>query len=431
MAIEFISLRVAGTSQASRAASRHARVTAAVAAAAALCALAVGCTPQPSTVPATAPAVVVVSYPLERNVTDYADFTGRSEAVKSVEIRARVDGYLISMPFKEGADVKAGDLLFEIDPRPYQATYDQAVAQLALAEARMKQANADFARANSLAKTPGAISQQDIDRYAALRGEAAAQEQAARASAESARLNLEFTKVTSPIDGTVSRYYVTEGNLVQSGAMGGGTLLTKVVSINPMYVTFNVDEQTMLHARELIREGKAKSARDAEIPVWLGLSNEDGFPHQGIINFVDNQVDPRTGTLLVRGVFPNEQRILSPGLMARVRVPIGESHPALLVSDRAVESDQGQKILYVVNDKNEVISRPVKLGDLHDGLRVVASGLKAGERVVVNGLQRVRPGVVVEPKLAEMPVSAANGEQAVATAAATDTPTTGSEQRKQ
>ena len=322
------------------------------------------------------------------------------------------------MPFKEGADVKAGDLLFEIDPRPYQATYDQAVAQLALAEARMKQANADFARANSLAKTPGAISQQEIDRFAALQGEAVAQEQAARASAESARLNLEFTKVTSPIDGTVSRYYVTEGNLVQSGAMGGGTLLTKVVSIKPMYVTFNVDEQTLLHARELIREGKAKSARDSEISVWLGLSNEDGFPHHGIINFVDNQVDPRTGTLMVRGVFPNDERALSPGLMSRVRVPIGEPHPALLVSDRAVESDQGQKILYVLNDKNEVMARPVKLGDLHGGLRVVESGLKAGERVVVNGLQRVRPGVVVDPKLADMPGSAPKGEQSIATPAA-------------
>jgi RND family efflux transporter MFP subunit len=381
-----------------------------------------GCTAKQAAAPPAAPTVVVVSYPLERNVTDYADFTGRTEAVKSVEIRARVDGYLISMPFKEGADVKAGDLLFEIDPRPYQATYDQALAQLALAEARMKQANADFARANSLARTPGAISQQEIDRFAALQGEAVAQEQAARASAESARLNLEFTKVTSPIDGTVSRYYVTEGNLVQSGAMGGGTLLTKVVSIKPMYVTFNVDEQTLLHARQLIREGKAKSARDAEIPVWLGLSNEDGFPHHGIINFVDNQVDPRTGTLMVRGVFPNEERVLSPGLMARVRVPIGEPHPALLVTDRAVESDQGQKILYIVNEKNEVVSRPVKLGDLHDGMRVVASGLKAGERVVVNGLQRVRPGIVVDPKLVEMPGPATKGEQPAATDLAAPAP---------
>ena len=395
----------------------------------------VGCTAKQATAPPTAPTVVVVSLPLERNVTDYADFTGRTEAVKSVEIRARVDGYLVRMPFKEGADVKAGDLLFEIDPRPYQATYDQAVAQLALAKARMKQANADFARANSLARTPGAISQQEIDRFAALQGEAVAQEQAARASAESARLNLEFTKVTSPIDGTVSRYYVTEGNLVQSGAMGGGTLLTKVVSIKPMYVTFNVDEQTLLHARELIREGKAKSARDSEISVWLGLSNEDGFPHHGIINFVDNQVDPRTGTLMVRGVFPNDERALSPGLMSRVRVPIGEPHPALLVSDRAVESDQGQKILYVLNDKNEVMARPVKLGDLHGGLRVVESGLKAGERVVVNGLQRIRPGVVVDPKLADMPGSAPKGEQSIATPVAADAPTekasTPPEQQKQ
>jgi RND family efflux transporter MFP subunit len=422
--------KVAERSRTQHAAPRRAHFALGTAMIVAACSLVPGCTTKPAAAPPAAPTVVVVSYPLERNVTDYADFTGRTEAVKSVEIRARVDGYLVSMPFKEGADVKAGDLLFEIDPRPYQATYDQAVAQLALAEARTKQANADFARANSLSRTPGAISQQDIDRYAALQGEAVAQEQAARASAESARLNLQFTKVMSPIDGTVSRYYVTEGNLVQSGAMGGGTLLTRVVSNNPMYVTFNVDEQTLLHARQLIREGKAKSARDVEIPVWLGLSNEDGFPHQGIINFVDNQVDPRTGTLMVRGVFPNEERVLSPGLMARVRVPIGEPHPALLVTDRAVESDQGQKILYVVNEKNEVMSRPVKLGDLHDGLRVVASGLKAGERVVVNGLQRVRPGVVVEPKLADMPVPTGKGEQPVATAEPADAAARATEQRK-
>lgn len=372
-----------------------------------------GCSKQSTTAGVKpAPTVVVVSSPLEQKVTDYAVFTGRTEAVKSVEVRARVDGYLIRMPFKEGADVKKGDLLFEIDPRPYQATYDQADAQVALCRARLTQANADFSRTTDLSKTPGAISKQDVDRYAALKGEAAAQLQAAEATAASAQLNLEFTKVVSPIDGMVSRYYVTEGNLVQSGQMGGGTLLTKVVSIHPMYVTFHVDEQTLLYARRLIREGKAKSARDSEITIELGLSDSDAFPYHGVINFVDNQIDPKTGTLLVRGVFPNQDRILSPGLMARVRVPIGNPHDALLVTERAIETDQGQKILYVVNAKNEVVSRPIKVGALHSGLRVIESGITADDRVIVNGLQRVRPGVLVDPKMGEMPAGGSDSNLA-------------------
>jgi RND family efflux transporter MFP subunit len=190
--------------------------------------------------------------------------------------------------------------------------------------------------------------------------------------------------------------------------MGGGTLLTKIVSIDPMYAVFHVDEQTLLYARRLIREGKAKSARDTDIPIEMGLSDSDAFPYQGVINFVDNQIDPKTGTLLVRGVFANKDRILSPGLMARVRVPIGEPHQAMLVTERAIDSDQGQRILYVVNSKNEVVSRPIRMGALHSGLRVIESGISAGDRVIVNGLQRVRPGVVVEPKTAEMPVPASD-----------------------
>ena len=193
------------------------------------------------------------------------------------------------------------------------------------------------------------------------------------------------------------------GNLIQSGDQSGGTLLTTIVSVDPMYAYFDVDERTVLRVRQLIREGKAKSAREAVWPVSLGLANEEGFPHQGTINFVDNQVNPRTGTLRVRGVFPNKDEVLSPGFFARVRVPIGRPHKALLVTDRALDTDQGQKVLYVVNEKNEVVSRPVRLGALHDGLREITDGLKPGERVIVNGLQQVRPGVTVEPKLVDMP----------------------------
>ncbi len=193
------------------------------------------------------------------------------------------------------------------------------------------------------------------------------------------------------------------GNLIQSGDQGGGTLLTTIVSVDPMYAYFDVDEHTVLRVRQLIREGKADSPRDGGYPVSLGLANEEGFPHQGTINFVDNQVNPKTGTIRLRGVFPNKDQVLSPGLFARVRMPIGRPHQALLVSERALDTDQGQKILYVVNDKNEVASRPVRLGALHDGLREIADGLKPGERVIVDGLQHVRPGVTVEPKLVDMP----------------------------
>jgi RND family efflux transporter MFP subunit len=187
--------------------------------------------------------------------------------------------------------------------------------------------------------------------------------------------------------------------------MGGGTVLTTIVSVDPIYAYLDVDEHTVLRVRQMIREGKAKSARDGEMPVWLGLANEDGYPHRGTINFVDNQVNPQTGTLRLRGVFANRDEVLAPGLFVRVRVPIGEAHRALLVTERAIDTDQGQKILYVVNDKNEVISRPISMGALHDGLRVIKDGVQPGERVIVNGLLQVRPGITVEPKQVDMPVS--------------------------
>jgi RND family efflux transporter MFP subunit len=336
-------------------------------------------------------------------VTDYANFTGRTAAVDSVEVRARVYGYLDKVNFKEGALVSKGDILTQIDPRPYQAVYDSAMAQIKLNEAQLKQAIADYARALEIDKTPGAISKQDLDKYEAAEAAAAAAVATAKANAESARLNLEYSTVVSPISGRVSRYVVTVGNLVQAGDQGGGTLLTTIVSVDPMYAYFDVDEHTALRVRQLVREGKSDSPRDGGFPVSLGLANEKGHPHAGTINFVDNQVNPKTGTLRARGVFPNTEQVLLPGLFARVRVPIGRPHKALLVSERALDTDQGQKILYVVNDKNEVVSRPVRLGALHDGRREIADGLMPGEQVIVNGLQQVRPGMTVEPKVVEMP----------------------------
>jgi len=365
-----------------------------------------GCTPTPSGAPAPAPTPVTVSYPVERDVTDYADFTGRTAAVDSVEVRARVWGYLDKVNFSEGALVKKGDVLFEIDPRTYQAALNQAEGNLASMEARLKRLDADLGRAQQLVGK-GAMSREEQDRIAGDRGETAASIRALQAAVGRAKLDLAFTKVTAPVSGRVSRYNVTVGNLVQSGDQGGGTVLTTIVSVDPVYVYFDVDERTVLRVRQLIREGKAKSARETEWPVSLGLSADEGYSHQGTINFVDNQVNPRTGTLRVRGVFPNGGEAISPGFFARVRVPVGFPRKALLVTDRAIDNDQGQKILYVVNDNNEVASRPIRVGALHDGLRAIEDGLRPGERIIVTGLQQVRPGVTVEPKLVDMPVAPA------------------------
>jgi RND family efflux transporter MFP subunit len=364
-----------------------------------------GCAGAPSESPWAAPIPVTVSYAVERQVTDYADFTGRVAAVDSVEVRAHVWGYLDKVNFKEGDLVKKGDVLFEIEPKIYQAAYDASKAQVAQNEARLQLAKVTNARFQVLFKDlSGAVSQLDLDKYQAQQDEALANLDLAKANLATARHNLEWTKVTAPVSGRVSRYVVTVGNLIQSGDQSGGTLLTTIVSVDPMYVYFDVDEHTVLRVRKLIREGKATSARASEWPVWLGLANEDGFPQRGIINFVDNQVNPKIGTLRLRGVFPNKDEALSPGYFARVRVPIGFPHQALLVSDRALDTDQGQKLVYIVDKDNKVVSRPVRLGALHDGLREITDGLKPSERVIVNGLQQVRPSIAVEPKLVDMPV---------------------------
>jgi RND family efflux transporter MFP subunit len=362
-----------------------------------------GCTRVPSEAPAAAPMTVTVSYPVERDVTDYADFTGRTAAVDSVEVRARVSGYLDTVNFKEGALVKKDDKLFEIDPRPYRAELERAKGTVAQYEARAHRLERDYQRVKVLI-TRGAVGQEEYDRYEGDYRESVAGLDVAKANRDLAALNVEYAKVTAPVSGRVSRYIVTVGNLIQSGDQNSGTLLTTIVSVDPMYAYFDVDERTVLRIRQLIREGKAQSAGQTKWPVALGLATEEGFPHQGTINFEDNQVNPRTGTLRVRGVFPNKDEALSPGFFARVRVPIGRSHQALLVSDRAIDTDQGEKVLYIVNKKHEVLSRPVRMGALHDGLREITGGLKPSEQVIVSGLQQVRPGITVVPKLLDMPV---------------------------
>jgi RND family efflux transporter MFP subunit len=361
-----------------------------------------GCT-APSATPTASPAQVTVSYPVERQVTDTADYTGRTAAVDSVEVRSHVWGYLDKVNFKEGALVKKGDVLFELDARPYVALLEQAKAKIAQDEAQLKFDEAEYQRNLSLAPT-GAATKSDLDKTAAARAVDIANIAADRAAVASRQLDVEYTKVTAPVSGRVSRYVVTVGNLIQSGDQAGGTLLTTIVSVDPMYVYFDADEYTVLRVRRLIREGKFQSARDVERPVWLGLANEQGYPHEGTIDFVDNQINPKTGTLRLRGVFPNQDESLSPGYFARVRIAISPPRQALLVNDRTIDTDQGQKIVYVVDKDNTVTSRPVRLGAAHDGLRVVEEGLKPGERVIVTGLQQVRPGVTVEPKMVTMPV---------------------------
>ena len=374
---------------------------AALSALAFVCVAVAGCAQAPPEGGPMPPPAVTVSYPVEREVTDHGNFTGRTAAVESVKVRARVWGYLHKINFVEGALVNKDDILFEIDPTTYQTTVDQAKARLALAEAQLAQSTTEADR-NATLRARGGVSQEDLERAMTARTTAAATVDSARADLKRAQLDLEFTKVRAPVSGVVSRALVTVGNLVQSGEMGG-TVLTTVVSVDPMYVYFDADDLTFQQVKDLVPAGQYKAAPESLPPVLLGLAGEKGYPHRGVIDFVDNQVDPGTGTLRVRGVLPNKDGALTPGLFARVRVPLGKAHHALLVCDRAVDTDQGRKVLYVVNADNVAEKREVRLGKLHDGLREIESGLSRRERVVVDGLQRVRAGAPVDPKLAEMP----------------------------
>lgn len=369
--------------------------------------LAFGCQNQARQIAPPAPPAVPVSKPVQRSITDFVDFTGRTEAVQAVDIRARVTGYLMKMHFKEGGEVKEGDLLFEIDPRPYQAQYDQAQGQLNLNQAQLKFAQTTYLRDQAIARGgAGAVSQQQLDQDKAAVDEAEARVKAYQASMEVYKLNLNFTKVASPIDGQVSRTYLTIGNLVNQDQ----TLLTTVVSLDPIHIYFDMDEPTLLRIRRAVNEGKIKRPQDGVIPVYMGLQGEDGYPHRGTINFVNNQINPTTGSISVRGVFPNPKpeggsRLLSPGMFVHIRFPIGQPHPALLVIDRAISSDQGmKKFVYVVDANNEVQYRRVERGSLQeDGLREITDGLKPDDWVVVGGLQQVRPRMQVRTDQVPMP----------------------------
>ena len=369
-----------------------------------------GCGKPPALPAPDAAPAVTVSRVIHHNVTDSVEFTGRVDAVNYVDIKARVTGYITKTPFKEGDYVKQGDLLFEIDRRPYQAKLDDAKSQLTLQQAKYKLAKADNLRAKEVAKTPGAISVQELDKYQAAEEEAKAAVEAIAAANEVHILNLEFCRVTAPIDGRISRYYFTLGNLVNADT----TLLTTLVSEDPIYVYFDTDESTLLKVKRLVQEGRIP-VRDnqSQITFQVALQDEREYSHTANVNFINNKLDPLTGTITVRGVLANpmvggKARLFVPGMFCRVKLPIGEARDVALVSERAVGTDQGNKFVYVVGDDNKAVSRRVRLGALQpDGLRVIEEGVKPGERVVVTGIQMVRQGEPVTPEEVPMPVTPA------------------------
>jgi multidrug efflux system membrane fusion protein len=370
----------------------------------------VGCGSNAPPVAETPPPAVTVSQPVTREVVDQDDYEGRIAAVETVDVKARVRGYLIKVNFQDGQYVKKDDLLFEIDPRPYQATLAGAEAQKAAAEAALKYAKGEHDRVRLLVSR-NAASREELEVWVGKQAVAAADVQKAEASIEQAKLDLDFTKVTAPINGKISRTQVTVGNLVN--AAGGETLLTTLVSVEPMYVYFDVDERALLRYRREFRKGKADdkgpepSIKELNIPVYVGLEGEEGYPHKGVLDFADNRVNPSTGTIQVRGVLPNPTRILDAGMRARVRIPVSDPHKALMVTERAVGNDQGRKFLYVVNDQNIVERRDVKLARVVDGLQVIGEGLKPDDWVIVNGIQRVRDAMKVDPQRQPMPGAAA------------------------
>ena len=355
-----------------------------------------GCN-KPPPPPTPAPPPVTIAKPIKKEIVEWDEYTGRTGAVESVDVRPRVSGYIDNITFRAGDRVNKGDLLFVIDPRPYQAALDQANAQLRQAQANQLLQEANFARQDRLRQS-GVIAKEDYDTALSNKNQAAAQVLANSAAVELAKLNLTFTQITSPITGRISREQVTVGNLVQADS----TLLTNIVSIDPIYAYFNVDERSVLKYQQLVRQGKIADARSASVPVYLQLENEKSFPHEGVIDFINNQFNSSTGTLQVRGVFSNANAFLIPGSFVRVRVAGGPMHEAILVTDRAVGTDQGSKYVLALDDQNVVAVKPVELGPEVEGLRVLRSGLTGEEQIIINGIVNARPGSKVSPQPGDM-----------------------------
>ena len=378
-----------------------------------------GCARPTAALAPTKPAEVIVGTPVKKIVTDYEDFTGRTEPFLIVDVRSRVSGYLDKIHFVDGKEVTADQPLFDIDPRTFKATLDQATATVSQAQARLDRLQRDFVRVESGVRS-GSITREEYDRVAGDRDEAIASLNLAKATETLAKTNYNYTKILSPISGLISRRMMDRGNLVKAD----DTVLTTIVALDKVYATFDIDERTMLKVRRLIQDGKVESARSSKMEVDIGLADEEKFSLKAEIDFIDNKVDPATGTLRVRAIMDNPRtklpstspvsaspgspppadsyiHLLSPGLFVRVRLPIGKPHEAILVPEESLGSDQGQKYVYVLNDQDEVIYRRVKIGQQVEQNRVIIEGVQPGDRVIVSGLQRVRPGAKVSPKSAE------------------------------
>jgi multidrug efflux system membrane fusion protein len=358
-----------------------------------------GCRPKPVATP-QGPLPVNVVLATEKEVVEWDTFTGRIEAVDSVEIRPRVTGYIQEVKFTPGTNtlVKKNDLLFIIDPRPYQAEMDRAAGELERAQASLQLGELDFKRANEL-RAKNTISTSEFDQKVAALKQSQAAVSVAKAASAAAKLSLEFTEIRSPIDGRISDERVKVGNLVQPGA-GPESILTTVVSVDPIYVYCDIDENRVLKYIRLDEEGKRKTARRVAIPAYVALGNETDFSHAGVVDFIDNRLDPNTGTLRSRAVFKSWNPFLTPGIFVRLRISGGPTGKAVLIDEKVVSSDQGQKYVFVVKADGTVERRNIEIGSVVDGQRIVHAGLKDGEQVVSSRLMMLQPGMKVQPIVA-------------------------------
>ncbi len=372
----------------------------------------VGCQSASQDAPVPAPPLVTVIRPQQREVIEWDEYTGRLQAIDSVEVRAQVSGYLQAIHFEDGAKVEKGDLLFVIDPRPYEAAMNRSRAELDLAEARLALTKREMNRSEQLLKQRS-ISEEEADARTASVRQAEAAVAAARAALQAAQLTLDFTRVTAPIRGRVGRHLVDAGNLV-TGGPANATLLTTIVSLDPIHCYFEADERSYLKYARLAQAGMRPDATAARKPVQIRLADEVGFPHTGWIDFVDNQLDPNTGTMSGRAVFENPDMLLVPGLFVRLRLIGNGPAPGLLVPDTALGNDQAQKFVWVVNPDNRAERRRVVTGPLFEGLRVIRDGLGPDDRIVVAGIQRVHAGTEVNPQeaAATTPTTAAPPHEA-------------------
>lgn len=364
-------------------------------AAALLLTLLPACSKKPNAPAAAAQPKVTIAAPLVKKIVEWDEFVGRLESPKTVNLRARVGGYVEKIHFKEGTEVKEGDLLITIDPRPFQATVEGARADLDRSRAHAALAKNEAVRADTLIKSR-AIAAEEYDARQNAASEADAAVRVADSMLKKAELNLEFTSVRAPITGRISYAQVTEGNLVTGGEKDS-TLLTTIVALDPLYCYFEVDEQSALKYREMHRLGQRVSPLFEPVPSEMGLSNEKGFPRKGQVDFVDNMVRPDTGTIRVRGTFANADKLMAPGFFARVRIPGSGEYEALLIRDEAIGSDQGRPFVYVVGADGKAEYRPIETGPMQEGLRIVKAGLKATEKIAINGIMALRNGVTTRP----------------------------------